>query len=376
MPPRPYLTTREAAAYLESATTTQEPPLFGDYAVSLLERKIVTGEIKSEAGKEKWADTLEHHLIPAFGLLRAGELRRRHVEAWRRELGRRVLANELSPHTVNSWLAILHVIAKAMVAEYELDRNPMLGVQKFDTSEHIPFTEEQPNSLTPAELPRFLELIREQYPRHFAFVALGFGTGHRPSTLRPLRRCGPRADVLWDDGILLVRRSNSRGEKVMGTTKTKRHQRIVLPKELVDVLRWHVDRLPEGPMRKSELLFPSETGGFLSRSTLDKPMARVAKLMGLTKAITPKAMRRTFQDLCRAASVPDVVTRAVSGHATEAMQRRYSTVNEAEMQEHLGNVVSLFLLPRATPTAETEAANDAGGMQGGMQAAQKENGRS
>ncbi len=50
------------------------------------------------------------------------------------------------------------------------------------------------------------------------------------------------------------------------------------------------------------------------------------------------------------------------------VQLRYSTVNDLEMQEHLGNVVSLFGLPRATALAAEGAANDGGGMQGGMHA--------
>jgi len=43
----------------------------------------------------------------------------------------------------------------------------------------------------------------------------------------------------------------------------------------------------------------------------------------LKKTITPKAVRRTFQDLARAGEVKDIVTRAISGHATETMQHRY-----------------------------------------------------
>ena len=49
----------------------------------------------------------------------------------------------------------------------------------------------------------------------------------------------------------------------------------------------------------------------MSPSALDKPFAKVAAVMKLKKHITPKAMRRTFQDLARAAQVNDVVTRAV-----------------------------------------------------------------
>jgi hypothetical protein len=35
---------------------------------------------------------------------------------------------------------------------------------------------------------------------------VGFVTGLRPSTLRPLRRRGSEADVLWNKARLLVRR--------------------------------------------------------------------------------------------------------------------------------------------------------------------------
>jgi hypothetical protein len=57
-------------------------------------------------------------------------------------------------------------------------------------------------------------------------------------------------------------------------------------------------------------------------SALDKPFAAVAKARGHAYAITPRAMRRTYHDLSRAAKVAD--TRAISGHATPKMQRHYS----------------------------------------------------
>ena len=39
-----------------------------------------------------------------------------------------------------------------------------------------------------------------------------------------------------------------------------------IPKELLDVLRWDVDtQLRPGPQQESDLLFPSEIGGFRSR---------------------------------------------------------------------------------------------------------------
>ena len=78
--------------------------------------------------------------------------------------------------------------------------------------------------------------------------------------------------------------------------------------------------LPDGPMRDSELLFPSLTGGYRAPSCLDKPIREIATAAKIGKALTPRLMRRTFQDLGRAANVHDFVVRAISGHATTNMQ--------------------------------------------------------
>ena len=54
-----------------------------------------------------------------------------------------------------------------------------------------------------------------------AMTALGFATGLRPSSLRPLRRHGELAGVKWNESVLLVRRSRTVGDEVMETTKTR-----------------------------------------------------------------------------------------------------------------------------------------------------------
>jgi len=50
-----------------------------------------------------------------------------------------------------------------------------------------------------------------------------------------------------------------------------------------------------------------------------KPFAAVAKAIGLTKKITPKAMRRSFRDVARAANLPSAIRMGISGHSTDAM---------------------------------------------------------
>ncbi|MEP6655402.1 MAG: site-specific integrase, partial [Myxococcales bacterium] len=189
----------------------------------------------------------------------------------------------------------------------------------------------------------------------------------RPSSLRPLRRRGELADVKWDENVLLVRRSQTVGDEVMETTKTKKRQKLFLPKELMDVLRWHVEQqIPERIQGETDLLFPSETGGFRSGSVLDKPFREVGKKVKLGKHVTPRAMRRTYQDLARAAEMKDLVTRAISGHATEQMQQHYSTVDQTEMRQGIAKIISL---------AGVREAMGAGGMEVVCVDARNENGQ-
>ena len=127
------------------------------------------------------------------------------------------------------------------------------------------------------------------------------------------------------------------------------------------MLQWHVDtqlRTPE--QEASDLLFPNIDGGFRSGSVLQKPFAEVAQELGLAKHITPRALRRTFNDLARAAQVQDVVTRSISGHLTEGMQRHHSTVNGEEQRQALAKVACLNRRKGGEPHA--------GGQHSGQQA--------
>jgi site-specific recombinase XerD len=344
--PLPNVTAQEAYKTLQLELRQLREQLsnrvrFDDFARSLLERKILRGELRSVQTKTHWRSVLELHLLPAFGALRVHEMRRSHIEAWKDEVAKEIRSGRYSPVTANDWLKNLRVIINTAVVELELAKNPIVGVKDFDTSTHASYTDEEPNSLTPDEVPLFLAETRRRFPQHFAFLALGFATGLRPSSMRPLRRKGPRADVRWEEGVLLIRRSQTLGDEAMERTKTGRNQRLALPRELMDILRWHADNLSPGRMRDSDLLFPSETGGYRSRSSLDRPLRVVARAIGIEKTITPRAMRRTFQDLARAAQVNDIVTRAISGHATEEMQNLYSTVSIEEMRTSLAKVISI-----------------------------------
>ncbi len=127
----------------------------------------------------------------------------------------------------------------------------------------------------------------------------------------------------------------------MNTTKTGKLQKILLAPEILDILRWHVEHLPPGPQRDSELLFPACDGGLWRPASLQEPFRKVAQAIGLKKRITPRAMRRTFQDLARKAQMDPLVTRSISGHLTEVMQHHYSTVQDAEQREGMAKVIAI-----------------------------------
>jgi integrase len=331
------------AERMRNGSGLQQPSamLFATWSASLLRRKVTRGELRSAASIEKWGGTIPR-LVEHFGMMPMPNIRRADIEAWKDKVAEQIEAGDYKPTTANGWLSILKVIISTFVAEHELDRDPCLKVKPFDTRGHRTYTEEQPNSLTTGELREFLDTFVRRFAQHYAMTVLGFVTGLRPSSLRPLRRQGPSSDVLWNEGVILVRRSHSRAGSIMDLTKTGRDQRIALPPEIMELLRWHIDlQIPEDVPSDCELLFPAADGGVRSTHVLKKPFAEVTKALSFKKRLTPRAMRRTFQDLARAAEIRDLITRSISGHATEAMQRRYSTVQAEEQRAAIAQVVDL-----------------------------------
>jgi integrase len=151
-----------------------------------------------------------------------------------------------------------------------------------------------------------------------------------------------------------VRRSHTLGDEVMDTTKTKLRQRISVPAAVMDVLRWHVStRLGTPEQLASELLFPAADGGMRTEHSLRKPFARIGALIGLGMHFTPSGLRRTFNDLARAAQVESLVTRSISGHLTDRMREHYSTVTPVEQRESIGRVINLV---RPAPDAVRDGA--------------------
>jgi integrase len=317
---------------------------YGDYVTLLLETKTARNELSTAKGRRTWTDAQTLHLVPYFGDCYLDAIKRRDIEEWKTKLAVHVRAGALSPNTVNGRLRVLLSTLRSAVADYELAYDPTRAVKPLDTSTWQTYTEEEPNALTVDEVPAFMARAQELVPQHYAQLALGLATGRRPCELRPLRSKGETPDILWKEGVLLVRRSQVIGD-ADNRTKTKTRLRIPLPSGLMKILEQHVSRLPEGRTSASDLLFPSRTGGYQSSSCLAKPIVAIAAAAGIKKHLSPYFMRRTFQDLCRAAQVHDSVARAISGHATVEMQQLYSSVDGAEVRSGLAKVISIAGFP-------------------------------
>ena len=349
---------RDGAQHHDDAAPPPEMPTWRNYALSLFKRKVADGSIASAKGKEKWSTILAHLAKAHFAGYLLDRIEPRDTRAWRNALPSltwtrkrkdakgKPYVEERPYHlsTLNDWLAVARVISAAAKKDHELPRDPMADVEDFDTTREEPtYSEEEPNALTPEEFGGWLEKFKELYPQHFAMVLLGFATGQRPSTLRPLRLRGAKPDINLETRVLLLRRSHTLRQEVMPSTKTGVDQKITLPESVVEVVRWHVrtQRIETREQRESELLFPTEAGGLRSKSCLQKPFERVTEACKLKKTITPRAMRRTFNDLAREAAIDGVVMRAVSGHQTEEMRYRYSSARQNEIEAAVAKVVNL-----------------------------------
>lgn len=333
---------------LELRETVQNPerPLFQNFAVSLFKERVMASAINTAATRERWRETLEHYLIPEFGALYVDDVEHLRIISWKSILagwikhGKPSLKDptkkvSVAPSTANGWMRVMSTICRIMTVRYNLPRNPFDGVGFF--KEPPVYSEEEPNSLAPELMKQWLGAMLEKYPQHYALQVLGFFTGRRPGELRAL----VRTDVNWKKQTVTVRRSHGRGAVVENQTKTGRVVTVHLPKTVMDILRDHVAALPPGAMAKSPYLFPSTTGGIRSRSGLDKPFASICKELKIDFRVTPRAMRRSFQDLMRASGVEGLITRSISGHTTEKMQEHYSTVQPAEQRAALERAVEM-----------------------------------
>lgn len=208
------------------------------------------------------------YIIPRFGDVPIGAVRKAEVAAWQRELAK-------SPATVSKVLTLFKAILADAVGDGLLPANPLQGL-KLPTVER-----EEMRVLTSAELLRLADAIDARY-RALVFVG-GYG-GLRIGEMAGLQV----GDLDMLRGIVSIERQvvEVEGKLTVGPLKTRAARRKVrLPKFVVEELAAHLSTIVDTSPMGDTLVFPSPDGGLLSRTNFRLrfwlPATRAAGLDGV-----------------------------------------------------------------------------------------------
>lgn len=332
----------------------------GEFARSWIESKA----LRLDATTVKtYADALERHILPALGDFYYDALTSQDVQRWidaavmrgwttqdrvsrgdrseeadAKTKRRSKKKKERRPYSRKSllvWFRVFRTMTRDAMVALDLQRDPTLRVALPEEA----MGSDEGNALTPDQLTAFLEAMRADYPQHFGLVVLLAYTG--------LRFCHA-SSLRWEDwdeaeGALRIVRKQVR-RKVGPVTRKKQAPKLypVVP-ELAEILRAHRRQLfvDQAPGLAEGWMFPSSTGTLRSPSSLDKAWEQCLAKAEIEKRFTVHGLRYTFTDLVRLANVDAVVRRALTGHVTEEMQRKYSTVGLDEKRAAVAGVVRL-----------------------------------
>lgn len=337
---------REAAA-VEAPGRPRRATL-AEYATTWIDAKADRGA--SERTLDMHAANLDDHILPTFGAHFIDSITAGDVDEWVRGCARveSTRGRPYNPNTINGWLGTLKQVLRAWARDNDRTGHPAQMVEPLRLTRD---PDAPPNSLTPEQLRAVLAHMREREPQWFAYYFTGSMTGMRPGELAAL----DWPDVDEAAGVIRITKT-WRGPRLgIGPTKTRRTRTAPLTPEMAAVLREHravVEdrqrrRLVRGAGEASpdgvdiRIVFPGPRDGRrLGTNVPHTAIQRAAEACGVAK-LTPKSMRRTFNDLMRIAGVEGIVLRSIVGHTSQAMTDTYSTVRRDEQADAVARVVSI-----------------------------------
>ncbi|MCE9578960.1 MAG: site-specific integrase [Deltaproteobacteria bacterium] len=332
----------------------------GDYARSWIEskaHKLDSNTIRT------YTDALETHVLPALGDFYYDVLTSRDVQRWidgavlrgwtseargsKRRTNVKQARRAYSRNSVAVWFRVFRTMTRDAMVALGLQRDPTLRV----TLPEAPMESEESNALSPDQLALFLDAMRTHYPQHHALVVLLAFTG--------LRFCHASA-LRWEDwdeatGVIRLVRKQVRGNVGPVSRKKRAPKEYPVEPQLAEVLRQHRKRLlaDQAPGLAEGWMFPSASGTLRTPNSLDRAWTKCLAHAKIEKRFTVHGLRYTFTDLVRRANVDAVVRRALTGHVTEEMQRKYSTVGLDEKRAAIAGVIRLVPPERSsTPVCD------------------------
>ncbi len=322
-----------------------------DYAGRWVKHLQATGRCRPHVLQTR-LEVLERFILPSLGHLLLVEIRPQHLAAWMEWLGKR-RTSAGAPYraaTLHTAWRVLRVMLRDGVLLAGLRQDPTVAVRfqiKGAPAKHQ-------DVLTQQEVHALLGAAVDESPDVRAMLVLGFTTGMRFGELSALTW----VDVDFDRRVIRVQRSQVRG--YVGATKTGRVRVVPLAEAALAVLQAHRGWQQASMVAGSDsgLVFPSKRGTHRFNSMLTKPLQRCAERAGLNKHVSAHTMRRTVNNLIRQAS-GDIVARAVTGHATQAMTEHYSHVTAVEKLSAQG--AALGDLSRVLAEAWSKRGEEKGG---------------
>jgi integrase len=168
--------------------------LFGEYVATKWWPAWKDQHPTSEYGTRK---NVEKRILPTFGNMPLGDLDPSTIGAWKAAM----VAERLSPQTVNTYLSLLGTILNAAVDDDYLPRSPLVrksGAGRTAATRNQPVARREVWLLR-EQLDRLAEAID---PRYRALVLVAALTGMRWGELVALRWDDPRFDLPLDDGAV------------------------------------------------------------------------------------------------------------------------------------------------------------------------------
>jgi integrase len=320
-------------------------PRLDDYATSWMKSRTLA--VKPSTART-YAEILDCHVMPALGDFFLDKITDKDVREW--HVG---LAGKRAAATANNALRMLKMVMSDGCADFNLARSPAERVRAIPLR-HAP--DDDPNILSPEELGKVLgEFGRSEagdYPLALTLALTGLRFGEATAL--------KWGDVREEEGQIRVVRAQWKGH--ISTTKTGVARTVPLVAELAAALRAHRARLVAGQHAglKEGWIFAEEEGGVLRKNYLRRPLLRVLKVVGIKGRFTVHGFRRTFNNIARQVA-GEIVTRAITGHVTQAMTEHYSHVGRDEKLAAAGSVVRLVLGPREGDRVEVPSGGSGGG---------------
>jgi integrase len=323
------------AELLTSGTTQRERIRLGEYASSWMRGKIPT---LKPSTRDKYAGTLDQHILPALGDHYVDAISPQDVILWRD-------AQHAKASTVNSRLRVLRAMLRDAQADLGLLRDPCARVRT------LPEKPPEGNRLKPEDLQRVLAYLRENEPDWYPLFLTMALTGARFGEVSALQW----DDIDEDDEVIWIRRSQWQGR--VGTTKTGKVRDVPLPPLLKRVLKQHRQRLirNQAPGLSEGLVFPSRVGTYRRNASLRKPLGRALQAAGIDDRFTLHGFRRTWNNLLRQVS-SSAITQSMIGHETEEMFLHYSHIERDEKHNAVERALALVDGPKVEEKVEGSGA--------------------